>query len=55
MKILTNKNAGLVLATLGSAVIGSMVQVVATDPNTRLKVFIVAIIAVIVGTAIYEK
>jgi len=55
MKIFTNKNAGLILATLGSAVIGSMIQIVTNDTKIRLWIFIGAIIAVIIGTAFYEK
>jgi len=55
MKILTKRNMGLVLATLCSAIIGSMVQVVATNPNIRLYIFIGAIIGVIVGTITYER
>ncbi len=55
MKILTKRNMGLIVATFSSAIIGSMVQVVTQDPNTRLLIFIGAMVGVLVGTITYEK
>ena len=53
--LLSDKNAGLILATMGSAIVGSMVQVISTDQRVRITMLVVAMIMIIWGTRLYEK
>ncbi|MEK6859947.1 MAG: hypothetical protein AABX54_03965 [Nanoarchaeota archaeon] len=55
MKLLNKKNAGIVVVALSSAILGSLVTVVATDPNIRLIILIFALIGIVVGTIASEK
>lgn len=53
--LLSDKNLGLIVAVVSSAILGSMFEIVTTNPTIRMYIFIGAIIGLVVGTNVYER